>query len=168
MDRQQTTGFSREPLRVQHMFVQSINASPERVFPLLCPVRELEWVSGWQPDWVISNSGVAEEGCIFRTPASPEEHTGAATWIITDHDPDSFRLRMIKLVPDHTVTTLRVSLQADGPDRTRATISYEYTALGAEGARFIADRTPDWYRGFMEGWEAAMNHYLKTGERLSA
>lgn len=39
----------------------------ERVFPLLCPVREREWLQGWDATMVCSESGVAEPGCVFTT-----------------------------------------------------------------------------------------------------
>ena len=80
----------------------------------------------------------------------------------------SCRISMIKVIPEHTVTRLDASLQADDSGRTRATIAYEFTALAEEGERFVANCTADWYRQFMEHWETAMNHYLTTGEKLAA
>jgi len=162
-----TAAITRQPLRVRHSHTQSIHAAPGEVFPLLCPVRELDWAPGWQPDWVISASGYAEAGCVFQTPGSADGQTPAATWVISDHDPASGRVGMIKVIPGHTVTRLQASLQADGKGHTRATIAYEFTALGADGERFVAGCTADWYRQFMANWETAMNHYLATGEKLA-
>src|SRR2546427_13050450 len=34
--------------RVTHEYTQTNDAPPEIVFPLLCPVREADWVPGWQ------------------------------------------------------------------------------------------------------------------------
>ena len=34
--------------RIIHTYRQTIDATPEKVFPLLCPVREAEWLDGWQ------------------------------------------------------------------------------------------------------------------------
>lgn len=34
--------------RITRTYHQTINAVPETVFPLLCPVREAEWLDGWQ------------------------------------------------------------------------------------------------------------------------
>jgi len=33
--------------RVVHEFIQTNPATPEKVFPLLCPVREADWFPGW-------------------------------------------------------------------------------------------------------------------------
>ena len=53
--------------RVTHEYIQTNAASPERVFPLLCPVREADWIPGWRYKLIYSESGVAELGCIFAT-----------------------------------------------------------------------------------------------------
>ena len=47
--------------RVTHEYTQTNLATPERVFPLLCPVREAEWVPDWQYRLIYSESGVAEK-----------------------------------------------------------------------------------------------------------
>jgi hypothetical protein len=152
----------KKPYRVRHCYTQSINAAPDQVFPLLCPVRELDWVPGWRPDWVISESGVGEPGCVFQTPG--EGNTAPATWVVTEHHPESWHVEMIKVIPGHTVMKLEARLEDDGCGGTRATVAYTYTATGPEGEPFVDDRTGEWYERFMRGWEAAMNHYLATGE----
>lgn len=159
-------GIARTPYRVRHSYTQSIHAAPAAVFALLCPVRELDWAPGWQPDWVISDSGFAEDGCVFQTPGSADGHAPAATWVVTEHDPEAWRVGMVKVMPGHTVTRLQASLQAVGREHTRATVAYEFTALGPDGERFVDGCTADWYRQFMADWETAMNHYLATGEKL--
>ncbi len=34
--------------RISREYRQTINAKPDEIFPLLCPVREIEWLDGWQ------------------------------------------------------------------------------------------------------------------------
>ncbi len=48
--------------RVEHRCVQRNPAPPEQVFPLLCPVREADWVPDWRYRMIYSRTGVAEEG----------------------------------------------------------------------------------------------------------
>ena len=38
------------------------DAPPDRVFPLLCPVREYDWIDGWECRMVYAETGVAELG----------------------------------------------------------------------------------------------------------
>lgn len=152
-----------KPNRIRHIFTQTLTGPPDRVFPLLCPVRERDWVPNWNPTRVITDSGVAERDGIFVTEAAPHD----AVWVITRHDAGAGILQMIKITPDHTVCKIEIALRAGG-EGTRAEISYEYTSLGPLGDAFLKEFTEKWYQGFMEEWEAALNHYLTTGEMLAS
>jgi len=48
--------------RNTYSYRQIIHARPDVVFPLLCPVREAEWLDGWDYKMIYSESGVVEEG----------------------------------------------------------------------------------------------------------
>lgn len=167
MSTQETLPGSHKPNRVRHSYTQSINATPEQVFPLLCPTRELDWAPGWSVDWVISTSGLAEQECMFQTPPAAGTEN-ASIWIISRHEPEDFQVEMYKVTPGLTVGKLEISLTASGATGTSARVSYEFTSLGTDGDAFLATFTTEWYENFMRGWEAAMNHYLKTGELLAA
>jgi hypothetical protein len=39
----------RAPNRVTRSYKQRLVASVSKVFPLLCPVREADWIDGWNP-----------------------------------------------------------------------------------------------------------------------
>jgi hypothetical protein len=167
MSQQDTLSGINTPNRVKHSYTQSINGTPEQVFPLLCPVGELDWAPGWSIDWVISTTGLVEQECMFQTPPAAGTKD-ASIWIVTRHAPDDFQVEMYKVTPGLTVGKLGISLTASGDTDTRAQISYEFTSLGADGDAFLASFTTEWYENFMRGWETAMNHYLKTGELLAA
>ena len=167
MGKQDALSGSHQPNRVKHSYFQSINGTPEQVFPLLCPVRELDWVPGWSTDWVLSTKGLVEQECMFQTPPAADAKY-ASIWIVTRHAPDDFQVEMYKVTPGLTVGKLAISLAASSTTGTRAQISYEFTSLGADGDAFLASFTSEWYENFMRGWETAMNHYLKTGELLVA
>ena len=49
-----------KPHRATRSYVQHLKSSPAEVFPLLCPVREADWIEGWLPLSVISETGLAE------------------------------------------------------------------------------------------------------------
>ena len=106
------------PHRRSHSYVQTLNASPDDVFPLLCPVREIDWVDGWQPTMVLSRSGVAEPDCIFTIADGERE----AIWVIIEHHPATHRVAFIKTIPGFTVGHIRIRLQAHG-SQTHAHIS---------------------------------------------
>lgn len=74
-----------KPVRVTRTWTQRLIGTPEEVFPLLCPVREADWIQGWDPIVVVSETGIAEADCVFTTAAAP---TGSV-WYITRHEPSN-------------------------------------------------------------------------------
>ena len=151
----------RKPVRAARTFIQRLAASPEQVFPLLCPVREADWLEGWDPLVVFTDSGVAEPGCVFMTKAAPHP----VIWFITRHEPERAFVEMLKVSPQ--LTACRLSIQLSATDTgCEATITYTHTSLGPQGDAFVAGFTEEFYEGFMREWETRMNHYLKTGAAL--
>lgn len=51
--------------RYEYQYSMKLESSPERIFPLLCPILEYEWLNNWKCTMVYSESGVAENDCIF-------------------------------------------------------------------------------------------------------
>ncbi|MEO8362317.1 MAG: hypothetical protein ABI672_19985 [Vicinamibacteria bacterium] len=152
----------KKPNRVSRTFTQHLVAGSDRVFPLLCPVREADWIEGWDPIVVLSESGLAEPDCVFMTPGP----TTPALWFITRHEPTDGYVEMIKITPD--VTACRLTIQLTSSDSAcEATITYAHTSLGPQGDAFVAGFTEEFYEQFMRDWEARMNHYLKTGQKLT-
>src|SRR5271157_5305630 len=150
--------------RVSHEYTQNNMAPPERVFPLLCPVREADWVPGWQYRLIYSESGVAEYGCVFIT---PNEDGTETTWIITDYDPASFRIAFAWVNPGLVAAQIRICLskisETPLPSHTKAVIQYTYTGLSIEGNREVERYNQKWFQHKMRSWEAAINHYVQTG-----
>lgn len=157
----------KKPNRKKRSYVQQLDARPEEVFPLLCPVREVDWVPGWLPEQVISGSGVCEHDCIFITPPEDPSEPASAVWVVTKHDSENFRLEMYKVTPGHTVSKLEIALESRSNARTAAHVSYELTAIGDRGERFMENFTEAWYEDFMLEWERQLNHYLDTGQKIS-
>jgi hypothetical protein len=151
-----------KPNRATHTYRQRLCAPPARVFPLLCPVREIEWAEGWLPDVVISSSGVAERDCVFITP----EKRSKAIWYITRHEPENWFVEMLKIVPGVTACRLEIQLAPNG-DECFANVTYSHTSIGPAGDEFVARFTAESYRKFMQAWEKELNHFLKTGSRLA-
>jgi hypothetical protein len=136
-------------------------APPEKVFPLLCPVREMEWVNNWNPRLVISASGLIEPHCVFVMPDEPND----SIWVVTQWNPDSFFVEFIKVTPEFTVGKINIQLRPGGNEQTRADITYCFTALSAKGSEFVNQFTESYYEAFMKEWESEMNHFLQTGQK---
>jgi hypothetical protein len=151
-----------KPNKVSRSFTQNLSSPAAEVFELLCPVREADWVNDWRPKLVLSESGLAEPGCIFITPGIPED----ALWLMTEYDPETFQLEIIKMIPGVVVGRISISLSADGDDACSAEITYAYTSISDHGDRALDEFTDDHFKSFMEIWEKELNHYLSTGSKL--
>jgi hypothetical protein len=150
-----------EPVRATHTYRQRLRGTAERVFPLLCPVRETEWAVGWAPHFVASVSGVAETDCVFTTP----EGERTAVWYVTRHEPATLFVEMLKITPE--VTACRLAIQLIPQDgECFADVTYSHTSLGAAGDTFVSEFTAGSYRRFMQAWENELNHFLTTGRML--
>lgn len=149
--------------RVTHTYVQTIQGTPEEIFPLYCPVRETEWCEGWNPETVYSDSGVAEKDCVFVT----KDKETASVWYVTVHDSAKGHVQMIKHTPGTTISKLDITIEPLSEKETRAVITYGFTSLGEEGDKVLKEFTRKNYDISMAAWEKAMNHYLKTGEMLT-
>lgn len=152
--------------RVVRRYTQVIEAAPEVVFPLLCPVREGEWLEGWAErcEVVHSDSGVAEEGCVFRTRAKDGRET---VWTVTRHDPGTRVIEFHRVTPGLLATRLALGVDGRPDGRSAVSIAYTLTPLGAEGRRAIEAEWDE--RSFardMAWWEQSMNHWLRTGQAL--
>ena len=148
------------PRRASHTYTQRLAGTPAAVFPLLCPVREADWIEGWDPLLVVAASGVAERDCVFVTGSEPHD----AIWYVTRHEPDAF-VEMLKITPEVTACRLAIALRA-APGGCEADVSYMHTSLGPDGDAFVASFTADYYRQFMQDWERRLNHYLVNGTAL--
>lgn len=152
-----------EPTRAVKSYRQTSEAAADRVFPLLCPVRESEWLDGWQCRMVYAATGFAEEGAVFVTAAEGEADT---TWVITRHEPAARRIDFCRVTPGSRTCRLRIVVTPLAPARSAVDVTYEFTALTPEGSAFLAGWTDDTFLESMRFWEDSMNHFLATGARL--
>lgn len=148
--------------RVTHEYTQTNSAAPEKVFPLLCPVREADWVPGWQYRLIYSQSGVAEAGCVFTTPNDDGSET---IWLVTEYDPVVFTIAFAWVNPSLVTAQITIRLEPKSSSQTTAHIRYTYTGLSEQGNREVQRYDIAWFQHKMRSWEAAINHYLKTGRK---
>lgn len=150
--------------RVTHSYTQHIDGPVEAVFPLICPVREAEWLEGFEYEMVYSESGLAEEGCVFTT-----RHLGGpeVVWSITRHDPKAGVVQFCRVTPGVTVDLLRVEMEPDGEGKSLCHIRYDFTSFSAQGEHYLAHhQTEADFMDMVTWWEKSVNHYLATGEML--
>ncbi len=142
---------------------QTIHALPDRVFPLLCPVLEAEWLDGWQYTMIYSRSGLVKEGAVFTTPRGGEPDT---VWVVTKHDPSNLRVEFTRFTYQSRTCVLKIRVRKRDEKSSYVDIAYTYTGISAAGNRFIDALTDDVFHADMKHWEDAMNHFLRTGNQL--
>jgi len=142
----------------------ALNAAPEAVFPLLCPVREYEWIDVWDCRMVYTGSGVAEADCVFTTDFA--HHGGAETWVVSRYEPPR-AIEFVRFSPGQKVVRLAVTLTLMGSDRTTATWKKVFTGLSDAGNRFIETAAGELFDLEVARIEALLNHFLDTGTMLT-
>lgn len=135
-------------------------AAPEKVFELLCPAREHDWIEYWSAEIIFSESGVAENNCIFVTDF--EDDGGKEIWVVSRHEPPQ-SIEFVRLGA-HKATKLDIRLQGT-PEGCASHWTYTVTALDPEGETYLA-RLEAGFDQRLRLIETMLNHYLRTGERL--
>lgn len=148
-------------MRIQCTHTMSeLPAAPAAIFPLLCPVREAEWIPGWEATLLWSRSGHAEAGAVFSTPADP------APWIwhIVTHEATTGRIRFSVTAPGSHLLDLDLALER-APMGSDLRWTYSLLALEGAGAAFLADYEAA-FPAKMDLLERRLRHFLTTGAPL--
>ncbi len=146
--------------KIKSQFVQQIQAPPDRVFPLLCPVREYEWIEPWQCEILHSDSGIAEKNCIFRTHVLGESDD---VWVISHYEPN-MKIEFVRINALRTMC-FSITLADNGDGTTRAENAQLLVGLNEQGNK-VLDNMANGFAFEMRLGEAMLNHYLTTGKRL--
>lgn len=136
------------------------DSTPEAIWPLLCPVREYDWIETWDCELIHSVSGVNELGCVFTTDLPTELE--AETWVTSRFDPCE-RLEFVRTNSHRTIHFV-ITLEASG-DGTRMTWTHHTVPLTEQGAQYVENK-PKAFDTAMSMLEKMLRHYLETGEML--
>ena len=149
--------------RIMKNYSHQISASPSQIFPLLCPIREYDWIDAWTCRMVYSESGVAENNCIFTTsfPRQVEE-----IYVVSRYDPEHYIIEFVVISPETHVMKFDVSLDECGDNTTRIKWTNTLTGLTEKGNALIAHYMEENYTAVMSRLSEALNHYCKTGKML--
>jgi len=164
MDGDRRPRHSFEGVRVVFTATQTCSAPPEKVFPLLCPVREYDYIPSWACDVVFLESGFAEIGGVFTTevPGGGERRD---VWVISRYEPD----HAIDFV---RVSELRAMLYRIRLHRTAeggTTVGWEQilTGLSEDGNRHVEASSQNDFTAMIGRLEKWMQHYLDTGGMMA-
>jgi hypothetical protein len=148
---------------ITRSYEQTISADPTKVFDLLCPVKEAQWLEGWDYTLLHSESGLAEEGCVFLSRQEGEKNT---IWMITKRDVQNREIEFVRATPESRIARLTIAVDEKEAQVSKVQITYVITALCEEGNQFLEAFTEEKFTGAMKFWEKSMNYYLETGKKL--
>ncbi len=112
-----------------------IKASRERIFPLFCPVREHEWIDGWNKsryDFTYTKSGFVEKYSIFRENSLKKwllGEKGITTWVTTVYEPEKYRQDFTIILGDIALLNRSIRLDEINAQRTLAQTTDTVTFL---------------------------------------
>jgi hypothetical protein len=139
----------------------TIQASVEKIFPLLCPVREYEWIDGWSCRLAFSSSGIAERGAVFTTGFREE---GESVWTMSRYEPNRL-IEFVVVFPGSHVLVAEVSLRPDGPSGTCLSWSAAFTSL-VENNPYLAGVSQESFDREQAYFDRALGHFCATGTML--
>ena len=148
--------------RIVRSYSTKLPLSPETVFPLLCPVREYDWIPNWRCEVIYAKSGYAELGSVFTTDF--KDHSGPETWVVCRYEKN----RLIGFVKTgkHATTRYNVSLE---PNQTGSIIKWdqEITSLDERGDLVLDKITESVYNEKMKYVNKLLEYYLRHGKTLN-
>lgn len=127
----------------------------EKIFPLLCPVREYDWIPEWHCHLVYAESGFAELGCVFQTDFA--DQFGIETWVVSRYDKDSC-IAFVR-TGEHRTTRYTITLTPAGQS-TRLVWHQELTGLSDSGNDLLTTAAPAAFTTQMQKLEQLLNSYL--------
>lgn len=148
--------------RITRQYTQRFHAAPDKVFPLLCPTREYEWIEPWKCELLHSASGYAEQDCVFRTRMPGESSDDV--WVISPYEPNS-RIEFVR-VNGQRVMSYSIILTTNDDGTTTAHNTQVLTALNAEGNQLLNAASDASFVFEMKMGETMLNHYLTTGKMM--
>ena len=138
-------------------FTISLTASVAQVTPLFGPVGEAQWAPGWAPTFLHPAEGAQRNGVVFTT-TTPKGYE--QVWVLTEYDVAAGRVAYVILTPGYDVKEIQIRVVADGPSRSKATVTYRDSALVERANDDVRRLDAQWAAEQSRHWEAAINAAL--------
>jgi len=148
--------------RARFTHTQTFRGSIGEVFPLLCPVREYEYLPAWTCEIIYLESDLVEAGGVFITDRPGDG--GRDVWVVAQYVPNE----AIQFVRTNRLRTMTYSVQArsDGPGAVQLVWEQVVTGLNDEGNRLVDSLSQDEFARRLSAMEKRLQHYLETGQMM--
>ena len=149
-------------MRINQSYSYAVAYRPQAIYPLLCPVREYEWIDGWKCEMVYTQSGYAEKNAIFKT-NFPNE--GEEIWVVSRYEKDR-SIGFVRTAADGSRSILFEITLKEENGKTTLNWCQTMTGLTPAGNAFVSSQAPELYKLMMSYLERMLKHYLDTGRML--
>lgn len=149
--------------RLVKRFESPVAGSAKEIFPLLCPVLEYDWIEIWACEMIYSESGVAENNCVFTTDLGGR---GRAVWVCTRHEPEGLAVEYLVTYPETHVERLEARVEKNGPDACTVHWKRTLTGLTDEGNGLVELYANEMLPKIQEALARSLDHYARTGRML--
>jgi len=145
--------------------VQSFSATwqttTDKLFALLCPAREADWIPGWNCKIIYSSTGYAEDKYVFTTDSS--NPLGSGAWAFTRYDHN--KLVEFVRIDQNILTHASITLTDNNNGTITGTWKLIDTALTQKGNKKLK-KEPDPDESARAVFHM-IDNYLKKGKKSS-
>ncbi len=123
----------------------AVSVPPAEAIELFTPSGERRWAHDWDPSFPASAADETEPGTVFETRGH-----GPLTWVVIGRE-SGHSLKYAVVAPGIRAGTVEVACADDESGTTIATVTYDMTALSADGERWLAE--------FAAGYDRYLDHW---------
>lgn len=118
-------------------FSGTFESTPKELFPLLCPTREADWVTGWDCELLYTESGYAEDKAIFRT--DEKCPGGKGLWMFTRYEPNKVA-DFVRFMGYDVLEHAHIVVTDNENGTTTVTWEATFTALSEKGNQLVKEK----------------------------
>lgn len=139
-------------------FTAELSGNSAAIFPLLCPTREYDWIPGWQCTLLYSESGFAEELCVFT---KINDIGSKETWICTRYEPN--KAIQYTRFSEEMLGRLDITLLSEQSNNSRWHWQETLISLNEAGYTFLLNHTQEQSQTKFERINLLLEYYIKHG-----
>ncbi len=158
--------------RIKISFQGIIKASSDKIFPLLCPTREEEWIDGWDADaykLISSKSGFNEKNCVFQENFTKKfffKEDGPTTWLTAVYEPEQFLLEFLLIFDDIAVMNRAIRLVKSKDHTTTCQWTDTITSFNGPWSECKRQRLETQLKAFSYYLGVILKYYCEAGKIL--
>jgi hypothetical protein len=133
-------------------------AAIQKVFPLLCPKREEEWIPGWECETIWSESGYNEAGAVFHT---TKPYGTELYWNTLVYDINKKLVDFLITAPGLYMFRFEIVIDDTSDRMLGITFRQTFTSVSQEGSILISRYEGDDFNARLKDLERFMNSYLE-------